>query len=145
MRTLEQQIATLDDIRASVLAAPETFNMAHWHSECNTTHCMAGFAALNNSEPLTSLGLTAEAPAAEVGGALLPEFREMFYGTSEHILIWLRCRAYTLRKGQVVKDSTSGFWVDLGCNFYDGSLSEVEASAQSTTNIGCTGCTGWVR
>ena len=136
-RTIEQQIAVMDGVRERVLADPSKFNMNYWHSECGTTHCMAGWAQVNNSEPLPPDIIT----ACEIGNFLAPDFAKFFYGPTEKALIWLRVRGYALAVGEVARDAESNLWVDAGANTYAEELTQEKAAEQAASNKNCKYCT----
>ncbi len=130
--TRESQIALLDQIREKVMASPEHLDMNSWHSSCGTTHCLAGWAQTLNEHP-TELDR-----AESVGRWLLPDFAKFFHGRTELIKKWLESRAYALDHGKVVR--SGNVWVDAGCNFYDGTLSQEDAEKMSASNVNCMYC-----
>ena len=132
--TLKQQIALLDQIREKILANPEHFNMSSWHSARGTSHCIAGWAQVITTQEVES------SRAEDVGRELLPDFSKFFYGRTDYLTKWFEARAYTLKHSEVAK-AKDGVWVDAGCNFYDGNLSQEDAAKQAASNNNCMYCT----
>ena len=79
----------LQAVAAQVLSNPDCLRMNLWHSNCGTTHCLAGWA-IHQAGPI---GATLEAlHGAHLAGLLLlgHDAAARFYQSNDEVLQWLR-------------------------------------------------------
>ena len=79
----------LQAVAAQVLSNPDCLRMNLWHSNCGTTHCLAGWA-IHQAGPI---GATLEAlHGAPLAGLLLlgHDAAARFYQSNDEVLQWLR-------------------------------------------------------
>ena len=93
----EDAPARLQAVAAAVLAEPEALQMGSWHSDCGTTHCLAGWA-IHQAGPLGAVLEQLHGPA--VAGLLLlgSEAAQHFYASNETALEWLRSISTTTQE-----------------------------------------------
>ena len=79
----------LQAVAAHVLAQPEVLQMAAWHSDCGTAHCLAGWA-IHQAGPLGAVLEKVHGP--HLAGMLLlgTEAAAHFYDDNEAAMDWLR-------------------------------------------------------
>jgi hypothetical protein len=79
----------LQAVAAQVLSDPESLNMVHWHTECNTVHCIAGWAIHQAGDLGSHLQ---EEYGPDVAGRFLlgDEAASHFYDDDETALRWLQ-------------------------------------------------------
>ena len=81
--------ARLQAVAAQVLSNPDCLRMTCWHSNCGTSHCLAGWA-IHQAGPI---GATLEAlHGAHLAGLLLlgHDAAARFYQSNEQVIEWLR-------------------------------------------------------
>jgi hypothetical protein len=81
--------ARLQAVAAQILSNPACLRMSEWHSDCGTTHCLAGWAI----HQAGSIGATLEAlHGPHLAGLLLlgHDAAAQFYQSNDSVLEWLR-------------------------------------------------------
>ncbi len=79
----------LRELAQVVLASPDHLQMESWHSDCGTSHCIAGWAIRLAGEEGARLAALND---PEIAGYILlgPEAHGYFYSKKEHAIAWLQ-------------------------------------------------------
>lgn len=85
----EDAPARLQAVAVAVLAQPAVLQMGSWHSECGTTHCLAGWA-IHQAGPVGAVLERLHGPSLAGLMLLGTEAARHFHDSNEAALDWLR-------------------------------------------------------
>ena len=81
------QLNAIKRIKKIVLNNPEKLHQSDWHSECGTSHCIAGWLCTLNEK---ARQLEEKTTTEFAGCALLSDYAHLFHKSDEEVLQFLQ-------------------------------------------------------